>query len=108
MCSSDLEVLDDSKMERMKLLTTRKAQKWKKQSLDPGCPLLLPSEGRGQRIPELLLGARYALDELDGLAVLDIHGGQTTAMLTRREPYREAGLRDREPSAGVKSVGGPS
>ena len=44
--------------------------------MDPGRPLLLPSEGRGQRIPELLLGARDALDELDGPAVLDVHGGQ--------------------------------
>ena len=38
--------------------------------------LLLPGEGRLERVAELAAGARDALDELDGPALDDVDGGQ--------------------------------
>ena len=38
--------------------------------------LLLPGQGRVQRVAELAAGAGHALDELDGPAVRDVDGGQ--------------------------------
>ena len=38
--------------------------------------LLLPGQGRLERVAELAAGARDALDELDGAALDDVDGGQ--------------------------------
>ena len=56
--------------------------------MDPGCTLLLPPECRGKRIPELLLGSRNSLDELDGLTTLNIHRGQQLQCFHDAQPYR--------------------
>ena len=72
--------------------------------MNPGRAFFLPPECRCQRIPEFLLGTCNALDELDGPTILHIDCGQQLQCFHDAQPYREAGLRGREPPAGVKST----
>ena len=67
--------------------------------MDPGGPTFLPTEGRGQRIPELLLGPSHTLHQLNGLTVLDIDGGQQLQCVHNVQPYRVGLSPDRQFSA---------
>ena len=64
-----------------------------------------PALGRGPRVPELLLGPGHALDELDGLPVRDVDGGQQHQGTHEWEPYpthpRTTVSRERRAPGGV-------